>query len=116
MTRPLRLIVADHPPSAVEAYFRTRGWKPFAFQREVWAAMRAGRSGLLHATTGAGKTLAVGFGALGALGARLPDNGAALKILWITPMRALAADTARSLEAAFAEVGDFERRPAHRRH
>ena len=49
------------PP--LNAYFTARGWKPFVFQREVWAAMRAGHSGLLHATTGAGKTFAVGLGA-----------------------------------------------------
>ncbi len=57
---------SGRPPRAeavIRAYFVRRGWKPFPFQREVWAAMRAGRSGLLHATTGAGKTLAVGFGA-----------------------------------------------------
>src|SRR5947209_607203 len=89
--------------SVVRAYFERRGWKPFAFQRDVWAAMRAGRSGLLHATTGAGKTLAVGFGAW-LLCSKRPAE-ASLRILWITPMRALAADTARSLEAAFAEVG-----------
>ncbi len=91
--------------AAIPAYFAARGWKPFPFQREVWTAMRARRSGLLHATTGAGKTLAVGFGALGALRASPAAGEASLKILWITPMRALAADTARSLEAALAEAG-----------
>ena len=58
-----------------EAWFASRGWTPFAFQREVWAAMAAGRSGLLHATTGAGKTYAVWFGAIEraiAVGAALP--------------------------------------------
>ena len=47
-----------------EAWFAARGWQPFAFQREVWGAMAAGQSGLLHATTGSGKTYAVWFGAL----------------------------------------------------
>ena len=36
-------------------WFAQRGWRPFDFQREVWVAMAEGRSGLLHATTGAGK-------------------------------------------------------------
>jgi ATP-dependent Lhr-like helicase len=99
-------------PPDIAAYFDTRRWRPFPFQREVWAAMSAGRSGLLHAATGAGKTLAVGFGAwLAAQAAPLPEggreSGASLKILWITPMRALAADTARTLEAALGEVGGF---------
>ena len=56
------------------AWFAGRGWQPFDFQREVWAAMAEGRSGLLHATTGAGKTYAVALGALAraaGLGVRL---------------------------------------------
>ncbi|MCK6423625.1 MAG: ligase-associated DNA damage response DEXH box helicase [Burkholderiaceae bacterium] len=84
-----------------ERWFAERGWTPFAFQREVWAALAAGESGLLHATTGAGKTYAVGFGALARAAARGVDLSARqappLGILWLTPMRALAADTTRAL-------------------
>ena len=66
--------------------------------------MADGRSGLLHATTGSGKTYAVWFGALAraaALG--VPLRGAhapPLGVLWLTPMRALAADTTRALQRA----------------
>jgi superfamily II DNA/RNA helicase len=49
------------------AWLAARGWAPFPFQREVWDAMARGESGLLHATTGAGKTYAVWLGALQAL-------------------------------------------------
>lgn len=84
----------------LEAWFRSRGWSPWEFQREVWAAMSAGESGLLHATTGAGKTYAAWLGAL--LRARAatggPDGGG--RVLWITPMRALATDTTRALAQA----------------
>ena len=44
-------------PAAIDlanAWFAKRGWKPFAFQRRVWAAVERGQSGLLHASTGAG--------------------------------------------------------------
>ncbi|SHM37621.1 ligase-associated DNA damage response DEXH box helicase [Rhizobacter sp. OV335] len=90
-------------------WFAQRGWKPFPFQREVWAAMADGRSGLLHATTGAGKTYAVWFGAL-ANAARcgidpLAPQAPRLGVLWITPMRALAADSARALQVPLAELG-----------
>ncbi|MDP3614260.1 MAG: DEAD/DEAH box helicase, partial [Rubrivivax sp.] len=83
----------DEPPTpavtnSAEAWFAGRSWQPHAFQREVWAAMAAGQSGLLHATTGSGKTLAVW---LGALSRARPGPG--LQVLWLTPMRALAADT-----------------------
>jgi ATP-dependent Lhr-like helicase len=97
------------------AWFAGRGWKAFKFQRDVWKAIAAGESGLLHATTGAGKTYAVWLGALLAFAAKpktskskadsvVPSPQAARKktappltVLWITPMRALAADTLRAL-------------------
>jgi len=78
---------------AAADWFATLGWKPFPFQREVWRAMAGGENGLLHATTGSGKTYAVW---LGALARRTPAPG--LQVLWLTPMRALAADTTRALQ------------------
>jgi ATP-dependent Lhr-like helicase len=100
----------------IDAWFDTRGWSPFDFQREVWSAMAAGRSGLLHANTGAGKTYAVWMGALlrhtvlkeaaavppaaageQAAGRSGMARAVPLSALWITPMRALAADTTRAL-------------------
>ena len=83
---------------AIDDWFAGRGWKVFPFQRAVWKAAAAGKSGLLHANTGSGKTYAVWFGALlrGTAPGRKKASG--LRVLWITPMRALAADTQRSLE------------------
>jgi ATP-dependent Lhr-like helicase len=90
---------------AVDAWFAERGWKVFPFQRAVWKAALAGQSGLLHANTGAGKTYAVWLAAMlrGANRSRRDRTG--LRVLWITPMRALAADTQRSLEVSSAELG-----------
>ncbi|MET0335073.1 MAG: ligase-associated DNA damage response DEXH box helicase [Rhizobacter sp.] len=93
----------------LRSWMSERGWSPFAFQREVWTAMAAGESGLLHATTGAGKTYAVWLGALMAFmsakpvrkSAR-PGTAAPLTVLWITPMRALATDTLRALQTPLA--------------
>ena len=99
----------------LEDWFGERNWKPFKFQKEVWKAIAQGESGLLHATTGAGKTYAVWFGALLAFGAPAQSIRAQaaiksiasgtskktappLTVLWITPMRALAADTLRALQ------------------
>ena len=105
----------------LKSWFSERGWKPFKFQKEVWQAIARGESGLLHATTGAGKTYAVWLGALLAFGAQARSKPAraanknratsaatqkapaALTVLWITPMRALAADTL----AALLEPLDF---------
>ena len=69
--------------------------------------MAAGRSGLLHATTGSGKTYAVWFGALLRglnLGAPSRATPAPLGVLWLTPMRALAADTTRALQLTLPEA------------
>jgi ATP-dependent Lhr-like helicase len=91
-----------------KTWFSARGWKPFAFQKQVWAAVKSGESGLLHASTGAGKTYAVWFAALNRFArSQTPVETARkrkpqaepLTVLWITPMRALAADTARALQA-----------------
>jgi ATP-dependent Lhr-like helicase len=78
------------------AWLQTKGWKAFPFQRTVWKEMAAGHSGLLHATTGAGKTLAVWLGALQAFA----DHEAPLTVLWVTPMRALSHDTLLALQDA----------------
>ena len=92
-----------------EAWFAQRGWNPFPFQREVRAAMAEGRSGLLHASTGSGKTYAVWFGAIAraaAIGVPLQGpHPPPLGVLWLTPMRALAADTTRALQLTLTELG-----------
>jgi ATP-dependent Lhr-like helicase len=97
--------------AAIEAWFAAQGWQAFDFQRQVWAAMARGESGLLHATTGSGKTYAVWFGAL--LHAMRPSVQPAvaartvappLSVLWITPMRALAADTTRAIGLPLADL------------
>jgi ATP-dependent Lhr-like helicase len=85
--------------SPAESWLAARGWQAFPFQREVWAAVAQGRSGMLHATTGAGKTYAVWLGMLDALLKRHPPGRGAepLRAIWLTPMRALAADTTKAL-------------------
>ncbi|WAC71335.1 ligase-associated DNA damage response DEXH box helicase [Roseateles sp. SL47] len=91
-----------------QQWLEQRGWAAFDFQREVWAAMAEGRSGLLHASTGSGKTLAVWLGALAALPALGVRGGAdappPLSVVWITPMRALAADTCRALQEPLRDL------------
>ncbi|MDG2525033.1 ligase-associated DNA damage response DEXH box helicase [Stenotrophomonas sp. HITSZ_GD] len=93
------------------AWFAQRGWRPLPFQREVWRRYLAGESGLLHTPTGSGKTLAaLGGPIMQALAAPTPartKRGAArpLRLLWVTPLRALATDTARALREPCAELG-----------
>ncbi len=94
----------DDTSPRIDAWFAARGWTVFPFQRQVWEAAEAGRSGLLHANTGAGKTYAVWFAALRRAGRETGHRKAGLRVLWITPMRALAADTQRALEQSAADL------------
>ncbi|QSX78672.1 ligase-associated DNA damage response DEXH box helicase [Agrilutibacter solisilvae] len=99
-------------------WFATRGWRPLPFQREVWARWLAGESGLLHTPTGSGKTLAAFGGALLEALRDRPDSAPPapgkrprraparpLTLLWITPLRALAADTLRALREPVDALG-----------
>jgi ATP-dependent helicase Lhr and Lhr-like helicase len=97
---------SEAPGSAATAWLAGRGWHAFPFQREVWRAVDEGRSGMLHATTGSGKTYAVWLGMLDALLRRHPHGRGAepLRVVWLTPMRALASDTTKALAAPLREL------------
>ena len=103
----MREVLPSPDSDLVETWFSRRTWQPFPFQQEVWQAVRQGESGLLHATTGSGKTYAVWLGALERFASpeASQNKPAPLSVLWITPMRALAADTARALQAPIDELG-----------
>jgi ATP-dependent Lhr-like helicase len=91
----------------IERWFASRGWQLADFQRETMEAYMRGASGLVHAPTGSGKTLAAWLGPMSEALESSPTAG--LKILWITPLRALAADIHRNLTAATRGVGvDWE--------
>ncbi|HKL63269.1 MAG TPA: DEAD/DEAH box helicase, partial [Woeseiaceae bacterium] len=88
----------------LEAWLGERGWQLFDFQREARDAYLAGESGLIHSPTGSGKSLAAWLGPLAeAAAAGWPDGGP--RVLWITPLRALAVDTRENLAAAAAALG-----------
>ncbi len=97
---------------ALKSWLDGRGWKPFGFQLEVWKAIAEGQGGLLHATTGAGKTYAVWLGLLqrfaaspvAKTGKTSKSVAPPLTVLWITPMRALAADSLRALQQPLPEL------------
>jgi ATP-dependent Lhr-like helicase len=97
----------------VQRWFHDRGWKPFDFQLQAWDAYLQGKSGLIHAPTGIGKTYAAWFGPLlesmADDGQDLvsPDDSATqrLRILWVTPLRALATDIRIALWQAVKDLG-----------
>jgi ATP-dependent Lhr-like helicase len=90
--------------------FRGRGLAPFTWQVETWRHVLDGGSGVIHAATGTGKTWAALGGALAAdigrsAGARGTAAATGPRLLWITPLRALASDTARAISDAAALAG-----------
>ena len=99
----------DLLPEPFRRWFAGRGWAPRAHQLELLAQARAGRSTLLIAPTGAGKTLAGFLPSLVEIAGRpVPRNSArppGLHTLYISPLKALAVDVARNLERPAQEMG-----------
>ena len=70
-------------------WFDQNGWTIFPFQKEAWDSFLNGYSGLINAPTGSGKTYSLLIpGILSSLDQ--PIDG--LKLIWITPIRALAKE------------------------
>ncbi|MGA0564691.1 ligase-associated DNA damage response DEXH box helicase [Ancylobacter sp. VNQ12] len=99
----------DDLPEPFRSWFAGRGWAPRAHQLELLAMARAGRSTLLIAPTGAGKTLAGFLPSLVELAerprARNSVRPPGIHTLYISPLKALAVDVARNLERPAEEMG-----------
>jgi ATP-dependent Lhr-like helicase len=96
-------------PQQFSAWFASRGWTPRAHQVELLAKAQAGRSALLIAPTGAGKTLAGFLPSLVDLARRGPvQPGEPVfgpHTLYVSPLKALAVDIQRNLEMPVGEMG-----------
>ncbi|MCX5513350.1 ligase-associated DNA damage response DEXH box helicase [Kaistia algarum] len=119
MTQPSDLL-----PKSFRDWFAARGWTPRAHQLALLEKAREKRSALLIAPTGAGKTLAGFLPSLAEIAALPPagPKGRGPHTLYISPLKALAVDIARNLEAPVAGIGldiSIETRtgdtPAHKR-
>ena len=88
-------------PSSLAPWFARRGWTPHPHQLAMIEAAQAGRSVLLTAPTGGGKTLA---GFLPSLIELTREPVAGLHTLYISPLKALAVDIHRNLVSPVAEL------------
>jgi ATP-dependent Lhr-like helicase len=86
-------------------WFARRGWAPRPHQLAILETVTAGRSALLTAPTGGGKTLAGFLPALSELAALPADRPARLHTLYLSPLKALAVDIHRNLELPVEEMG-----------
>ncbi len=92
----------------IAAWMLQSGQTPFDWQQQAWSSYLAGNHGLILASTGMGKTRAAWLGPLAQWIADPIDPSdwtrrskreisPPLQALWITPLRALAADTCHAL-------------------
>nr|WP_155984809.1 ATP-dependent helicase [Saccharomonospora piscinae] len=95
----------------------TRDWfagafaEPTAAQSGAWQAARAGEDALVIAPTGSGKTLAAFLWALDRLAtAPAPERGRRCRVLYVSPLKALAVDVQRNLRAPLAGISQASRR------
>ena len=109
--RPARVVECEGraPIDCVREWFARHDWEPFPFQEDVWRGYLAGESGLIHAATGTGKTYAAWMGPMLEWLRDYPPGGrrqpAPLRVLWLTPLRALAGDTEAALRAPVEDLG-----------
>lgn len=92
-----------HP--AVRAWFRGAFGQPTEPQAQGWAAIARGESTLLLAPTGSGKTLAAFLFCLNRLLFEpRPDTSRRCRVLYISPIKALAVDVERNLRSPLVGV------------
>ena len=103
-----------HPVTA--RWFRDVFEAPTAPQRLGWPAIARGESTLILAPTGTGKTLTAFLWCLDRLMLQARPSGAGCRIVYISPLKALAVDVERNLRSPLAGIANMARRmgvPVH---
>src|SRR6478735_3202025 len=98
--------VLDRFSPATAAWFRGSFSAPTAAQEGAWEAISSGHHALVVAPTGSGKTLSAFLWALDRLASRpLPeDKKARCRVLYVSPMKALAVDVERNLRSPLVGI------------
>src|SRR5439155_8097667 len=89
------------PP--VADWLRTPLAEPTAPQAQAWPLIAAGQNTLILAPTGSGKTLAAFLACLDGLW-RQPDSGRGVRVLYVSPLKALNNDIFRNLQVPLEGV------------
>src|SRR5438552_18987542 len=88
---------------AVQSWFRTIFGEPTPAQSQGWPAIAAGQHTLILAPTGSGKTLAAFLACLDQLW-RQPDLPRGVRVLYVSPLKALNNDIHRNLQVPLEGV------------
>ncbi len=99
-----------HPVTA--RWFREVFEGPTAPQIEGWPAIARGESTLILAPTGTGKTLTAFLWCLDKLMLRTPveEAGRGCRVVYLSPLKALAADVERNLRSPLAGIANLAKR------
>lgn len=94
----------------VNDWLNSQDFKPFNFQSETWQSIHEGKSGLVNAPTGYGKTFSIFLGTVIQFINENPDNYQTKKkngliLIWVTPLRALGKDISRAMEEVLVSLG-----------
>ncbi len=89
-------------------WFKARNWEPFPFQEETAEQYLNGKSGLLNAPTGSGKTYALFLPVLiewlNSTKKFQSQKNNGLQLIWITPLRALSKDIQKAMQQVCEEL------------
>jgi ATP-dependent Lhr-like helicase len=89
---------------AVGEWFRAAFEAPTPAQIGGWASITAGRHTLIHAPTGSGKTLAAFLWMLDRLAHEPRPTTPTVRVLYVSPLKALIYDVERNLRAPLAGI------------
>ena len=88
----------------IQQWFQKKGWTPLTFQQRTWDAFLAGHSGLIQVPTGSGKTFAAVMGPIARMLSE-SSSGTSIKLVYITPLRALSRDLALAIREPIEAMG-----------
>jgi ATP-dependent Lhr-like helicase len=89
---------------ATRTWFREAFAEPTRAQELGWRAISGGSHTLIHAPTGSGKTLAAFLWCLDRLQAEPAPKKASVRVLYVSPLKALTYDVERNLRAPLAGI------------
>ena len=94
-----------HPQlQPIHDWFSHQGWTPLPFQQATWEAYLEGRSGLIQVPTGSGKTFAAVMGPIARMLSEDPVP-TGIRLLYLTPLRALSRDLALAIREPIDAMG-----------
>ncbi|MCA8967280.1 MAG: DEAD/DEAH box helicase, partial [Planctomycetes bacterium] len=94
----------EHLGRATRAWFEASFPAPTEVQSRGWTAIANGCHALLVAPTGSGKTLAAFLHALDRVGRRASTEGPGVRVLYVSPLKALVHDIERNLRSPLAGI------------